>query len=104
MRKSDLRTGMAVFVREHGWHYVLLNVDTWGSSSREKDVLVHHKGHAMWISLRKYGEDLRYHGIKNDLWTEEDDRGFDIMEVRVAPFVVELFKLGEYKTIWKREE
>ena len=105
MKKKDLRTGMAVRLRNNGWYYILLNTDTNGANSKEKSILVQKMGDSMgWMPLGRYDEDMRYHSERNDFVPHcySNDREWDIMEVRNCGYCVDLFNSGRYETIWER--
>ena len=107
MKKKDLKTGMAVRLRNNGWYYVLLNTDINGANRKEKDVLVKRMGESMgWMPLRRYDENMQYHSERNDYVAHvyDTDIEWDIMEVRKCRYCIDLFNSGMYETIWERSD
>jgi len=106
MKKSDLRTGMLVTLRNKESYYVMLGT---GLGFTQDDVLVHRVGSDTgWMPLCQYDSDLLYHDDPNEILpsaSEEDDRPWDIMQVDACREAAYLFQpSNHYRTIWKREE
>lgn len=112
MKKSDLRTGMLVTLRNKNSYYVMLNT---GISGNQADVLIHKVGNDIgWMPLCQYDSDLLYHDDPYEIFPSaselvypcpEDDRLWDIMQVDACREAVYLFQpSNHYRTIWKREE
>jgi len=105
MKKSDLRTGMLVTLRNKEEYYVMLN--TGSMFQREKDVLVHKIGDSLgWMPLSEYDEDMYFHDDPESIFptTEEEDRAWDIMAIDNVHSIPDMFCTGKYKTIWMRKE
>ena len=104
MKKSDLRSGMLVTLRNSETYYVMLNTGMLGSQA---DVLVHKVGHDTgWMSLRDYAEDMTHHDDPDAIFpnTPEEDQMWDIMKVEATTHAGYLCMSHYYKTIWTREE
>ena len=106
MKKSDLRTGMIVTLRNKESYYVMLNT---GLSGNQADVLVHKVGNCTgWMPVCQYDDDLLYHDDPDGIFpsaSEEDDRPWDIMQVNACREAAYLFlPSNHYRPIWKREE
>lgn len=106
MKKSDLRTGMIVSLRNGESYYVMLNTGfTWHD---QNDVLVHKVVYETgWMPLCQYNEDLTYHDDPDSILpsaSEEEDRLWDIVQVDACREAVYLFQPNHYHTIWTREE
>lgn len=105
MKKSDLRTGMLVTLRNKESYYVMLNT---GLSDNKEDVLVHKVGNCTgWMPLCQYDNDLLYHDDPDGIFpseSEEDDGSWDIMQVDACQEAVDLFRSSCYYKIWTREE
>lgn len=104
MKKSDLRSGMLVTLRNNNAYYVMLNT---GLPSDHADVLVRKVGHDTgWMSLRYYDEDMTYHDNPNDIFspTPEEDRMWDIMKVESTDAPGHICMRHYYRTVWERKE
>ena len=108
MKKSDLRTGMLVTLRNKEMYYVMLNtgIEDYTMCSETNNVLIHCEGKSTgWMSLDDYNEDMCFHDPDNGMWTVPgDDRDWDIMFVNAVTQPQEMFRLEKYQTIWEREE
>lgn len=107
MKKSDLRTGMRVTLRNGETYYVMLNT---GLSSNQGDVLIHKVGHDTgWMPLCQYDDDMLFHddpdsGFLFDLSEENEEREWDIMKVETVRMASSLSVPSHYKTAWTLEE
>lgn len=105
MKKSDLRTGMRVTLRNGNTYYVMLGT---GLAPNQEDVLVHKVGDDTgWMPLCQYDSDMRYHEEPDDILpcsSEENDRMWDIMTVESARNAWCLFMPQRYLIIWERKE
>lgn len=106
MKKSDLRTGMFVTLRNKESYYIMLGT---GLGFTQDDVLVHKVGSGTgWMPLCQYDNDMLYHDDPDGIFpsaSEEDDRLWDIMRVDACREAAYLFQpSNHYRTIWKREE
>lgn len=108
MKKSDLRTGMLVTLRNESEYYVMLNTGSF--ISREKDILLkrYSKEEMGWLSLEDYDDDLTHHTRPGDMFaafaTPEDDAKWDIVKVSAANKPTDLCIPDRYKTVWTRKE
>lgn len=104
MKKSNLRSGMLVTLRNGETYYVMLNTGLLGN---QENVLVNKVGHNTgWMSLRDYAEDMTNHDDPDSIFpsTPEEDRLWDIMKVEATVGAGYLCMRHYYKTIWTREE
>ena len=107
MKKSDLRTGMRVTLRNGETYYVMLNT---GLSSDQGDVLIHKVGHDTgWMPLCQYDDDMLFHDDPDsvfpfDLIQDNHEQEWDIMKVETVYMAAALFMQSYYKTTWTREE
>lgn len=104
MKKSDLRTGMLVTLRNKESYYVLLNT---GLCAGQQDILAHNVGDETgWLSLCNYADDLTYHDDPDGIFpsTPEQDRWWDIMEIAIAPSAGTICNRKGYRSAWTREE
>lgn len=104
MKKSDLRTGMFVTVRNGNHYYVMLNT---GMGGEMENVLVHKVGkNTGWMPLSSYDEDMLFHDEPDDILpspSEEDDHAWDIVRVDGCTEAAWLYCRETYKLIWKRK-
>ena len=106
MKKSDLRTGMLVTLRNNIPYYVMLNT---GMVADQDNVIVHKYGRddVGWMPLCDYDDDLCFHDRPDGIFppnTPEEDRLWDIIKVECVSCASALFTGTHYKTIWEREE
>ena len=105
MKKSDLRTGMLVTIRNLNHYYVMLNT---GMGGEMENVLVHKVGKDTgWMPLSSYDEDMLFHDKPDDILTspsEEDERSWDIVRVDGCSEAAWLYCRGTYKLIWERSD
>ena len=104
MKKSDLRSGMLVTLRNSETYYVMLNT---GLPGDQADVLIHKVGHDTgWMSLRCYDEDMTHHDDPDCIFplTHEEDRMWDIMKVESTAAAGYLCMRHYYRTVWERKE
>ena len=95
-KKSDLKTGMYITLRNGGKYIVMLNVEH--SYPDDKDLLIGVNDNKLngWIKLSTYTEDLL---------DVDGDKRFDIMEVEKCNHLGWLFNnTAEFISIYKREE
>lgn len=105
MKKSDLRTGMIVTLRNGETYHVLLHT---GFGGEQENVLVHKIGtDTGWMPLRPYDEDMKYHDNDNEsIFTNDpkDDPNWDIMQVEAVREAAYVLTGRHFKTIWERKE
>lgn len=105
MKKSDLRTGMLVTLRNKESYYVMLNT---GLGREQENVLVHKVGKDTgWMPLSGYDEDMFFHDEPDDIIPsafEEDHREWDIVRVYGCTEAAWLYCRETYKLVWEREE
>ena len=105
MKKSDLRSGMLVTLRNNKAYYVMLNTCFVGDQA---DVLVRRcaDGENNFMPLYEYDEDMTFHEDPDHVFPNapEKDREWDIMKVEVTTTAVYLCMHHYYKVIWEREE
>lgn len=105
MKKSDLRTGMRVTLRNGRTYYVMLSTDL---AHDQKDVLVRKVGDGTgWMSLCQYDSDMCYHEEPDDTLPsipEKNDRMWDIVKVESVRKAGSLFMPQDYLIIWERKE
>jgi len=103
MKKSDLKTGMMVKLRNGRSYLVLLETSMIGD---RKDILFGGTGH--WMPLSDYNSDM--HCFPHDIWNDDDydsrkiDSSFDIMKVYEPVFPCFVGNSGKCKLIYDREE
>ena len=105
MKKSDLRTGMIVTLRNGESYHVLLHT---GFGGTQEDVLVHKVGmDTGWMPLCQYDEDLKYHDTDADSivpYDPETDPDWDIMQVKAVREAAYVLTSRHFKTVWERKE
>lgn len=105
MRKSDLRTGMRVTLRNKNTYYVMLNTGLYGE---QENVLIHKVGKDTgWLPLNRYAEDMTFHNDdEDDIFPPAPtlDPNWDIVEVEAVHEAAYLTMANNYETIWEREE
>lgn len=107
MKKSDLRTGMRVTLRNGETYYVMLNT---GLSADQGDVLIHKVGHDTgWMPICQYDDDMFFHDDPDPIFPfnlaeDNDEREWDIMKVETVCMAAALVVPSHYKTAWTREE
>lgn len=105
MKKSDLRTGMIVTLRNGETYHVLLHT---GFGGRQEDVLVHKVGtDTGWMPLCQYDDDMKFHDDYDDAifpGDPEDDPYWDIMQVQAVREAAYVLTSRHFKTIWERKE
>lgn len=103
MRKSDLRTGMLVTLRNGNTYYVMLNT---GLGGEMENVLVHKVGKDTgWMSLRNYDDNLLFHDIDDGILpvnSEEEDREWDIVRIDAVSQAASLYCPSQYRVVWQR--
>lgn len=109
MKKSDLRSGMFVTLRNGECYYVILNASHPVSGA---DLLVRRtNGNLFWMPLRQYDDNLCYHDDPNDVITEilgpssvDDQAEWDIVSIETPRDITVMFSSKEntYKTIYER--
>lgn len=103
MKKSELRTGMQVTLRNKETYYVILNT---GLAFDQGDVLVHKVGgDTGWMPLCQYDSDMCFHDRPDDILpssSEDDERLWDIVKVESVREAAYLFMSRHYHTIWER--
>lgn len=105
MKKSDLRTGMLVTIRNGDNYYVTLNT---GLGGKQENVLVHKVGKDTGcLSLRCYDVNLLFHDIDDGILplnSEEDDREWDIVKVEACSWAASLYCPNQYRVVWERSD
>ena len=105
MKKSDLRTGMLVTIRNGDHYYVAMNT---GFGGEQENVLVHKVGKDTgWLALRNYDDNLLFHDIDDDILptnSEEGDREWDIIRVDTCSRAASLYCPNQYRVVWERGE
>ena len=105
MKKSDLRTGMLVTLRNKESYYVMLNT---GMGREQENVLIHKVGKDTgWMPLSSYDEDMFFHDEPDDIIPsafEESNREWDIVRIYGCSEAAWLYCRDTYKLIWEREE
>lgn len=111
MKKSSLRTGMIVTLRNKEQYYVMLNTCIHG---RENDILLkrYSKAEIGWMPLSEYTDTMEYRsdpdGVFADLMpferTQELDRMWDIVCVASAYNPTDLCIPDRYTTLWERKD
>ena len=109
MKKSDLRSGMFVTLRNGECYYVILNATHPVSGA---DILVRRDhGDLFWMPLSHYDNDLCYHDDPDDMLVEilgpssaEEQAEWDIVSVEAPKDITVMFspKDSTYKTIYER--
>jgi len=103
MKKSDLKTGMIVTIRDGSEYVVLLDAVS-DYTKGACDVMLNSDEHR-WNRLENYEEDLTY---KNGLMDCNDGDDFDIIKVELSPhpytFADLNYERSERKLLWKREK
>ena len=103
MKKSELRTGMRVTLRNNETYYVMLKA---GRIKGQEDFLIHKVGRETgWMPLWMYSEDnLTFHDSDEDILPSDTilDAEWDIMKVETFNGATEMFMPSHYKTIWER--
>lgn len=105
MKKSDLRTGMLVTLRNGNAYYVMLGT---GLGGEQENVLIHKVGKDTgWMSLRNYDDNLLFHDIDDGILpvnSEEEDREWDIVRVDVCSQAASLCCPSQYRVAWQRSD
>lgn len=107
MKKSDLKTGMIVTIRDGCEYVVFLNSVSVYTTQKPCDILLSPNGEiSRWNRLDYYNEDLTYDRENMDF--EDEAAEFDIMKIELAPhpyaFVSGNHKKDERKLLWEREK
>jgi hypothetical protein len=93
MKKSDLRTGMRVTLKNGRSFIVLLNFKH--VYDKTTDILLSSEGNTSWNCLSYYNDDLTHHDYDGD----------DIVKVEVPEHAYALFnKSYRYQCVWERTE
>lgn len=104
MKKSDLRSGMLVTLRNSKAYYVMLNT---GFTGDQADVLVRYAdGETRFMPLSEYDEDMTFHEDPDHIFpnTPEEDREWDIVMIEGTVSACWIFMMSHYRILWKREE